>query len=272
MSTKRVEEGHIKGIKLAMRSPVLSHLFFADDSIFFVQAEERNCTRLKRLLEDYCLASGQLINYDKSSLLFSANTPEKVKTQIGAILGVREDVHLGKYLDIPMFWGRFKRVALAYIRERLFKKIEGWKQCILSLAGKEAEERNCTRLKRLLEDYCLASGQLINYDKSSLLFSANTPEKVKTQIGAILGVREDVHLGKYLDIPMFWGRFKRVALAYIRERVLKKIEGWKQCILSLAGKEVLIKVMATAVPTYPVMCFLFPKATCSDICSDLAKF
>ncbi|KAI5319187.1 hypothetical protein L3X38_038895 [Prunus dulcis] len=48
MSTKRVEEGHIKGIKLAMRSPVLSHLFFADDSIFFVQAEERNCTRLKR--------------------------------------------------------------------------------------------------------------------------------------------------------------------------------------------------------------------------------
>ncbi|CAL8994691.1 unnamed protein product [Prunus brigantina] len=71
---------------------------------------------------------------------------------------------------------------------------------------------------------------------------------------------------------MFWGRSKRGALAYIREKVLKKIEGWKQCILSLAGKEVLIKAIATAVPTYPMMCFLFPKATCSDICSDLAKF
>lgn len=128
------------------------------------------------------------------------------------------------------------------------------------------------KIKKVVGGLLPGFWQLINYDKSSLLFSANTPEKVKTQIGAILGVREDVHLGKYLDIPMFWGRFKRVALAYIKERVLKKIEGWKQCILSLAGKEVLIKVMATAVPTYPMMCFLFPKATCSDICNDLAKF
>lgn len=42
--------------------------------------------------------------------------------------------------------------------------------------------------------------------------------------------------------------------------------------LSLAGKQVLIKAVATAVPTYPMMCFKFPKSLCNDINDDLAKF
>ncbi|KAM1529591.1 hypothetical protein ACFX1Z_018776 [Malus domestica] len=39
---------------------------------------------------------------------------------------------------------------------------------------------------------------------------------------------------------------KRAALGYIRERISKKIKGWKASHLSMARREVLIKVMALA--------------------------
>ncbi|CAL2275834.1 unnamed protein product [Prunus armeniaca] len=141
-----------------------------------------------------------------------------------------------------------------------------------SLFFVNAKEENCSRLKGLLGDYCLASGQVINYEKSSLLFSANTPEDVKSNTSSIMGIRGIDNSGIYLGIPMTWGRSKKVALAYIRERVAKKIMGWKQGTLSMAGKEVLIKAIATAVPAYPMMCFKFPKVVCNEISSDIAKF
>ena len=38
--------------------------------------------------------------------------------------------------------------------------------------------------------------------------------------------------------------------AEVKERVGKKLAGWKVKMLSMGGKEVLIKVVAQAVPTY----------------------
>ncbi|VVA24941.1 PREDICTED: reverse mRNAase [Prunus dulcis] len=134
---KLVQDGVINGIRVSRRAPILSQLFFADDSLFFVKAEEENCSRLKGLLDDYCLASGQLIDYEKSSLMFSANTPEDVKANTSSIMGVRGIDNYGIYLVIPMTWGQSKKVALAYIRERVAKKIMGWKQGTLSMARNE---------------------------------------------------------------------------------------------------------------------------------------
>ncbi|VVA20590.1 PREDICTED: reverse mRNAase [Prunus dulcis] len=50
--------------------------------------------------------------------------------------------------------------------------------------------------------------------------------------------------GKYLSLPTIWGRTKTEALAYIKERIMKKIGGWKHNMLSQAGREVLIRAMA----------------------------
>lgn len=57
--------------------------------------------------------------------MFSANTPEDVKANISSIMGIRGIDNSGIYLGIPMTWGRSKKVALAYIRERMAKKIMG---------------------------------------------------------------------------------------------------------------------------------------------------
>lgn len=49
--------------------------------------------------------------------------------------------------------------------------------------------------------------------------------------------------GKYLGLPADWGRSRCTGLAWIRERILNKIEGWKENLLNMAGKEVLIKAV-----------------------------
>ncbi|CAL9015940.1 unnamed protein product [Prunus brigantina] len=135
-----------------------------------------------------------------------------------------------------------------------------------------ADETNCRRFMHLLNRHCAATGQLVNHQKSCLYFSSNTPTERKTIIDSILGVEGMDNLGNYLGMPTMWWRSKKVAMNYVKERVKDKISSWKQSSLSLAGKEVLIKAVATVVPTYPMHCFKFTKGLCDEINSELAKF
>ena len=48
--------------------------------------------------------------------------------------------------------------------------------------------------------------------------------------------------------------------------------GWKEKHISKAGKEVLIKTMAQAIPTYSMSLFKIPKAICDGINFVLAKY
>ena len=54
---------------------MVSHLFFTDDSLLFYKATNHECRKLVEILELYEAASGQKVNTDKSSVLFSHNTP-----------------------------------------------------------------------------------------------------------------------------------------------------------------------------------------------------
>lgn len=53
------------------RGPPVSHLFFADDSIFLCRAKLEDVENLKKIVESYARASSQCINFQKSSLTFS---------------------------------------------------------------------------------------------------------------------------------------------------------------------------------------------------------
>ena len=50
------------------------------------------------------------------------------------------------------------------------------------------------------------------------------------------------------------------------------MQGWKECLLSQRGREVLIKVFLQAMPTYTMACFKLPKSLCKDIESLIRKF
>src|SRR4051812_12551253 len=77
MLSNAADNGRIHGIKVARRSPTISHLFFADDSLLFARASEEEAGRIKQILGDYEKASGQSINVDKSEVSFSSNVSEE---------------------------------------------------------------------------------------------------------------------------------------------------------------------------------------------------
>lgn len=56
-----------------------------------------------------------------------------------------------------------------------------------------------------------------------------------------LGIADIEEPVKYIRIPNVWGKSKHQALAYIRERVGRKIQGWSGRLLNNAGREVMIK-------------------------------
>ena len=58
----------------------------------------------------------------------------------------------------------------------------------------------------------------------------------------------------------------------IKERLGRKLFGWKEKILSISGREVLIKVVAQAIPMYTMSCFQLPKGLCDEIESMMKRF
>ena len=76
---------------------------------------------------------------------------------------------------------------------------------------------------------------------------------------------QDSNHTKYLGLPSIIGRSKKLVFAEIKEKVCKKLVGWKGKLLSMGGKEVLIKAMARAILTYTMSCFQLPKSLCEDL-------
>ena len=63
-------------------SPKISHLLFDDDSLILMMADSANVVSLKRILDDYCAASGHLVSVAKLSIFVSPNTHVEVKAEV----------------------------------------------------------------------------------------------------------------------------------------------------------------------------------------------
>lgn len=118
-----VGRGILQGIKFHSDGLTLFHLFFADDSLLFLKASEQNFQVLERILQYYCQASDQLVNFEKSNMVFSPNTPLPLRSRLQAIFGVNTTSDPGKYLGIPTMWGRSKKDALGFVKERILSKV-----------------------------------------------------------------------------------------------------------------------------------------------------
>lgn len=137
MLTNALERMEIKGMRAAPKAPVLTHLFFADDSIIFGSAQTQEMYELQTILHKFCKAFGQRINVAKSGLIVGSAIQHNHAQALADILQIKVWTNPGKYLGLPAEWGRSKGNALQWLRERVMTKIEGWKGNLLNQAGKE---------------------------------------------------------------------------------------------------------------------------------------
>lgn len=76
----------------------------------------------------------------------------------------------------------------------------------------------------------------------------------------------------YLGLPSEIGKNKNDVFKHIRERVEKKVSGWQEKLFSKGGKDVLIKAVIQAIPTYPMSIFRLSAGLCWDIEKLAADF
>ncbi|KAJ1435792.1 hypothetical protein SESBI_04742 [Sesbania bispinosa] len=93
---------------------------------------------------------------------------------------------------------------------------------------------------------------------------------LKSQMESILNITSWDRPGKYLGLPAEWARSKSRTLSWILEKVQAKMEGWKESLQNLAGKEVLIKAIVQAIPTFAMAVFKFPRGFCKKLNSLIA--
>lgn len=105
----------------------------------------------------------------------------------------------------------------------------------------------------------------MNKDKTSIHFSTNTSEDSKEIIPSIAGVRSSSSYEKYLGLQVIIRRSRAQAFRSILDRVRSKISNWKTKFLSQTGKEILLKSVVQALPTYCMGVFKPPKVVLKEI-------
>lgn len=141
-----------------------------------------------------------------------------------------------------------------------------------SLVFCKASLSECNSLQWVLQVYEQASCQQLNRAKTSLFFSKNTLGDVQEEIKIRFGAQVIKQHEKYLGFPYLVGRNKQNTFKSIKEKLGKKLAGWKEKMFSKASKEVLIKAVAQAIPTYTMSCFKLPDALYEDLASMIQNF
>ena len=137
MLQKAAADDHIRGFSPCKRGPRISHLLFADDNLPFCRATMSNLQVIQSILTLYEQAFGQMLNREKTTIFFSQVVNEETKHSISNFLGILELKEYEKYLGLPIVVGRNKKVSLNYIKERVWSKLQGWKEKLLSQASRE---------------------------------------------------------------------------------------------------------------------------------------
>ena len=128
-----------------------------------------------------------------------------------------------------------------------------------SLIFCQATMEECQRLLAILEQYEATSGQAINRQKATLFFSRNTRIDVKQHIRNMMGARIMEDCEKYLGLPMASGKSKVNTFKDLQKKITRRVMGWKEKLISKAGREILIKNVAQTILTYSMCIFKFQR-------------
>ncbi|GKV31852.1 hypothetical protein SLEP1_g40514 [Rubroshorea leprosula] len=99
LTSTAIEKGYFCGVKIGDGELEISHLQFADDTIFMGEATEDNIWMIKCIMRAFELVSGLKVNYRKSSLI-GVNTDEEWTRKMSWLLNC-------KTASLPFWKGKF---------------------------------------------------------------------------------------------------------------------------------------------------------------------
>ena len=174
---------HLQGISLAPNCPSIHSLLFADDLLVCGKATVQEATRMKQILHDFCIRSGQTPNWSKSGIIFSKHVHPKECQLINQILPVptidNNFIHLGHPLILP---GKDRTIAYNFVLDKFKSKLTTYKADKLS---------HVARLE-LIKSVC---SSIPVYYMSNILFTKNFIAKLTAVIRNFwwTGIREETN-------------------------------------------------------------------------------
>ncbi|GKV28743.1 hypothetical protein SLEP1_g37755 [Rubroshorea leprosula] len=232
-----VEKQLYKGVTVGKEGVSVSHLQFADDTIFFGEASDDNIGAIKSIMRTFELVSGLKINFGKSQLM-GIGVEDNWRNKMACRLCCKEGEFPFKYLGIPI-GGNHKRVAMwKPMVDSFRKKLSTWKGRYLSLGGRITLINSVLSSLPvfLMSIYLIPKGILYSIDKirRSFLWGGGGEERkikwvswdkvCKKKEEGGLGVRELRKFNLAL-LGKWWGR-----LAENREGL------WKRVIIGKYGE------------------------------------
>jgi hypothetical protein len=128
------------------------------------------------------------------------------------------------------------------------------------------------QVKDTIDTYERCTGQLINNSKCSIMFKGDEETATHAQVQHILGVGTRAFETKYLGLPTPSGRMKGEQFQSLKDRMSKRLNDFTEKHMSAAAKDVLIKAVAQALPTYIMGVFKIPLTLCDSLTSITRDF
>ncbi|XP_074298566.1 uncharacterized protein LOC141629468 [Silene latifolia] len=128
--------GSLTGIKISRYAPTLSHLFYADDAFLCCKATPLSFETLRDMFKDFEAVSGQMINFSKSYIKFSLNTPADFREYLTSILKMSHVPTFGTYLGVPIDISRKRSALFLPFIDTLTTRIASWSALHLSQPSK----------------------------------------------------------------------------------------------------------------------------------------
>lgn len=136
----------------------------------------------------------------------------------------------------------------------------------------QASMENIGNMLVVLDDFCYALGQQINYAKSQVICSNDLDSEIAHVLFEIKGFSRATQDITYLCFPFIKNAKCTSNLNTMVTKIDNKITSWKLKPLSQAGRIIMIKSILLSLPICLMACYKFPKNFCSKMHSSICRF